>query len=499
MAWAERLNKRQADEFMSAGSGTAASVHLLNCPDPSIASDMGPAIGGGGNFVSLLVLADVIGAAASLGTGLLFASWLGSSMAFQTLAPWLGLMMAASFLHAASHHQYTCDQPASAHAACLTGAATAAMIATAIVSLLIANLSALTPAIVVWLAFPLLCLVTRAGARWAFKLAGKDRVPVLLVGEDAGLMSAAAALSAAPHLGFDIAAEIPFGMLARNLSAGGWRKLLGYHGAGRVVLVYDAADPARPQPHMIEALVRERVPVTILHTAHGLPALGCRHGWFTGQDALMVSYGTPRAKPLARMVKTAVDFIVACAMTVVLLPVLLIIAALIKLDGGPALFSHRRIGHGGHRFNCLKFRTMVTNSDAVLRRHLAENPAAAAEWAETRKLRNDPRITAIGRILRKTSLDELPQLFNVLRLDMSLVGPRPIVGEEICRYGDDIGYYYETRPGITGLWQVSGRSDTSYTRRVELDRWYVKNWTLAQDFAILMQTIPAVLLRRGAA
>src|SRR6202012_5719788 len=135
----------------------------------------------------------------------------------------------------------------------------------------------------------------------------------------------------------------------------------------------------------------------------------------------------------------------------------------------PVLFAHRRLGLDGRHFNCLKFRTMATNAEQVLEQVLAADPERAAEWRATQKLRNDPRITWIGRLLRSTSLDELPQLLNVLRLEMSLVGPRPIVRSEVPRYAADITYYYETRPGLTGLWQVSGRSDTSYERRVQLD------------------------------
>jgi undecaprenyl-phosphate galactose phosphotransferase len=129
---------------------------------------------------------------------------------------------------------------------------------------------------------------------------------------------------------------------------------------------------------------------------------------------------------------------------------------------------------------------------------LDSDPRAAAAWAADQKLPNDPRITKIGRFLRRSSLDELPQLFNVLRGEMSLVGPRPIVAAEVARYESDIEYYYEAKPGITGLWQVSGRNDTGYARRVKLDVWYVRNWTLWHDIAILLKTIPAVFLRRGA-
>jgi undecaprenyl-phosphate galactose phosphotransferase len=141
---------------------------------------------------------------------------------------------------------------------------------------------------------------------------------------------------------------------------------------------------------------------------------------------------------------------------------------------------------------------MVVDADRVLRRVLATDPEAAKEWASTQKLRDDPRVTPIGGFLRRSSLDELPQLFNVLRGEMSLVGPRPIVHAEVAKYGTDIEHYYAAKPGITGLWQVSGRSEMSYVRRVQLDAWYVRNWTLWHDIAILFKTIPAVFLQRGA-
>ncbi len=142
---------------------------------------------------------------------------------------------------------------------------------------------------------------------------------------------------------------------------------------------------------------------------------------------------------------------------------------------------------------------MVVDADRQLQHLLRSDPCAAAEWAADQKLANDPRITRIGRFLRQSSLDELPQLFNVLSRQMSLVGPRPIVAAEVPRYGRNIEYYYETKPGITGLWQVSGRNDTGYARRVRLDVWYVRNWSLSHDVAILCKTVPAVFLRRGGA
>ena len=178
---------------------------------------------------------------------------------------------------------------------------------------------------------------------------------------------------------------------------------------------------------------------------------------------------------------------------------MLLVAAMIKLTSpGPVLFAHRRLGKGGHAFHCLKFRSMVANSAEVLAEHLAESPLARAEWARDHKLRNDPRITRLGKFLRRSSLDELPQLINVLVGEMSLVGPRPIVMDEVARYGRYIVYYTSMTPGITGLWQISGRNDMSYRRRVAIDTSYARNRCARLDWAIMLRTVPAVLAARGA-
>ncbi len=196
--------------------------------------------------------------------------------------------------------------------------------------------------------------------------------------------------------------------------------------------------------------------------------------------------------------KRAFDVLACCLLILILLPLLAVIAVIVRLDGGPALFRHRRIGADGRAFMCLKFRSMKQDGDALLAALFELEPVAEAEWRQTQKLRNDPRVTPIGRLLRKTSFDELPQLFNVIMNDMSLVGPRPITAEEAVRYGGMMRYYCASKPGITGLWQVSGRSSTSYERRIELDVAYVQNWTFRKDLVILAKTIPAVLSREGA-
>ncbi len=179
-------------------------------------------------------------------------------------------------------------------------------------------------------------------------------------------------------------------------------------------------------------------------------------------------------------------------------PVMLGIAAYIWMrDPGPILFAHKRIGKDGEPFPCFKFRTMAVDADEILARHLAHSPEAAREWLETRKLRKDPRVTPLGAVLRRTSLDELPQLLNVLRGEMSLVGPRPIVEQEVRHYGEAMQDYMSVRPGLTGLWQVSGRSDVGYAQRVDLDRAYVRQRSFLGDLGILLRTVEVVLRRKG--
>lgn len=180
-------------------------------------------------------------------------------------------------------------------------------------------------------------------------------------------------------------------------------------------------------------------------------------------------------------------------------PLFVLIAFLIKLDSpGPILFKHFRIGKEGKPFQAWKFRSMVMDADRLLEKYLEENPEYRKEWEETQKLKEDPRITRVGKWLRRTSLDELPQIWNVLRGEMSLVGPRPIVEDEIRRYGDLYDLYCQVRPGISGLWQISGRNETTYQERVALDAYYVRNWSPWLDLVILAKTVLVVLSGKGA-
>ena len=197
--------------------------------------------------------------------------------------------------------------------------------------------------------------------------------------------------------------------------------------------------------------------------------------------------------------KRATDFLIAGIALIFLLPVLVPIGIAIRLsDGGPALFKQRRIGRDGREFLCYKFRSMVVDADVRLKRLLETDLRARAEWQATQKLDSDPRITKFGQFLRKSSLDELPQLINILKGEMSLVGPRPIVRNEIEKYGEYFSHYSHVRPGLTGLWQVSGRSETTYGERVALDVKYVSEWSYSGDLVIMVKTVPAVLLSDGA-
>ena len=217
----------------------------------------------------------------------------------------------------------------------------------------------------------------------------------------------------------------------------------------------------------------------------------------------VVRHYPARAGRTARFAEDGVirAFDVAGALLVLILalPVMVLVALAVKLSGpGPVLFAHRRVGRNGRRFACLKFRTMAADADAQLRALLDRDPAARAEWQSCQKLRRDPRVTPIGRFLRRTSLDELPQVFNVLMGSMSLVGPRPIVESEIPRYGRHFAIYCQVRPGVTGLWQVQRRAETSYRRRVAFDVAFARARSLRLYLLILARTVPAVFAGKGA-
>ena len=230
------------------------------------------------------------------------------------------------------------------------------------------------------------------------------------------------------------------------------------------------------------------------HGAHGGTPVRARRGaeplrlrWRSLHDAI------------GGLSKRGLDIVLVLAASPFFLPLMAGVALLVRLGGpGPIFYGHERVGHGGQRFRCWKFRTMVVDADRVLDAHFRRNPEDLERWRRERKLSSDPRVTPLGAVLRKLSIDELPQLWNVFVGEMSLVGPRPVVEDELAIYGRSASHYMRARPGLTGLWQISGRSDVSYRQRVHLDRLYLRHWSLPLDLWILLRTVPAVIQSRGA-
>ncbi|RFC43562.1 MAG: exopolysaccharide production protein ExoY [Verrucomicrobia bacterium] len=216
------------------------------------------------------------------------------------------------------------------------------------------------------------------------------------------------------------------------------------------------------------------------------------------EDYYVAGEAVAQGRPLGVFAKRVTDIILSGLALLVLWPLFLLIAALVATDGGPILYRHSRVGKDGAAFDCLKFRTMILGATECLDEYLAYHPAEREEWESSRKLTFDPRTTAVGRMLRQTSMDELPQLLNVLCGHMSLVGPRPVTSPELAFYGDKAHLYRAVRPGITGLWQISGRNDVSYAERVDLDARYVKERSFWRDLDILLRTPRVVLSRTGA-
>lgn len=229
-----------------------------------------------------------------------------------------------------------------------------------------------------------------------------------------------------------------------------------------------------------------------------LSVLRVTRAWWRREDLEVGARDTVRSAVIGHALKRVFDIVAAVSAIVVLSPLLVGLALLVKRDGGPALYGHTRVGRHGKKFRCLKFRSMVVNSEQVLKDLLERDPEARAEWEREFKLKNDVRVTRIGHFLRRSSLDELPQVWNVLRGQMSFVGPRPIIDQELERYGEARKYYLMATPGITGLWQVSGRNDIDYATRVLLDVSYVENWTFRKDIGILFKTFFVVIRGNGA-
>nr|WP_314898705.1 undecaprenyl-phosphate galactose phosphotransferase WbaP [uncultured Deefgea sp.] len=338
------------------------------------------------------------------------------------------------------------------------------------------------------------------------------QLPTVIIGAGVNAVEAYRAMHSERQLGFEVQAflsvdqDAPEELLINDdvlpvvrLPREELLAWLAMNGRPHVVIAVNE-DELRQLENQIEQLSLRYKDIHIIPPIAGLPLFGVvPHHFFSHEVLLLRVRNNLLVKPLIWL-KRAFDLFGAICGLLVLSPLLTYVMWRIKQEGGPGaiFFGHVRVGMNGVPFKCWKFRTMVHNSQEVLEQLLASDPQARAEWDTDFKLKNDPRITKIGAFLRKTSLDEIPQLWNVICGEMSLVGPRPIINAELERYGDKVDFYLEARPGLTGLWQVSGRNDTSYAERVALDAWYVKNWNLWYDIAIVCKTIKTVVSGRGA-
>ncbi|NTU77166.1 MAG: undecaprenyl-phosphate galactose phosphotransferase WbaP [Alphaproteobacteria bacterium] len=334
---------------------------------------------------------------------------------------------------------------------------------------------------------------------WRSRLRRKGvwEIPALLVGGGTMAEDARAALESEPALGYKVVAQIEDLPAAFEEAGESWENICAQHGVDYVVIALEGAELTSAGLPLAQ-LLREAVPFSVSPPLGQLPVLGMVPQYFFNHDVMLLTRSHGLDQPLPRFVKRSFDVVASGFAVLALSPLMIALAVMVKLDGAPAFYGHKRLGLNGKTFQCLKFRSMMLNSEELFEKYLAAHPSERKEWNETQKLRNDPRVTRVGRFLRSASLDELPQLLNVLKGDMSLVGPRPIPPREQNLYGGDIAHYYRLRPGITGLWQVSGRNDVSYAQRVQMDSWYVRNWSLWHDVAILCKTIPVVFLRTGA-
>ena len=275
-------------------------------------------------------------------------------------------------------------------------------------------------------------------------------------------------------------------------------KVIQETGVQRVIV----AAPGMEQEKLVSIIYKVQPLVksmAIIPNLIGIPMGGIEVESLFNERLMLLRVRNNLSRPFNRFLKTVFDYVLTFFGTIAISPILLVIAIWIYKDSpGPVIFKHTRIGKDGKPFPCYKFRSMCVDAKEKLEELLANDGEARAEWERDFKLKNDPRITKSGAFLRKTSLDELPQIFNVLRGEMSLVGPRPIIQEELERYGEHAADYLMVKPGITGMWQVSGRSDIDYEERVMLDSWYVRNWSVWLDIMLLWRTFDVVIRRKGA-
>ena len=359
--------------------------------------------------------------------------------------------------------------------------------------------------LLVWVLAGIAIVWGRVLTRWLLSQMGLWIRPTIIIGNGENATEAAIALQSEPRMGFQVAgyvdvdADTPSLQLkGRTLQSLQQLEVLADQPGIQWVIALEHSQ-SEQREHWLRTLTQwGATDISVIPAMRGVPLYGTDIAHFFSHEVALLRVSNNLRRWPARLTKRLFDTLTATLLMVLLAPVMLIIATALKLEGGSIFFAHQRVGKNGRKFNCYKFRSMVPNAEQQLQKLLQNNPALQAEWHKERKLKDDPRISKLGEFLRSTSLDELPQLFNVLKSDMSLVGPRPIVQDELQKYGLEKSYYLMVRPGMTGLWQVSGRNDVDYETRVYLDAWYVKNWSLWYDLAILFKTIKVVFWRNGA-
>lgn len=343
-----------------------------------------------------------------------------------------------------------------------------------------------------WTLFAAFIFIGRAAVRNFLDARGGWKIPSLIIGTGETAHAAMRALSKEKQMGFSIIRQMGVNAFGQFSSPQAWQRMMKISGVGHIFLALEGSE-LEANKDVLKSLVRGGLSYSIIPPWLGLPSSTLSPHHFMMQDVLLLHNTNQLALPLPRILKRSFDIVVAGGALLALSPVLVLLAALVKRDGGPAFFIQKRVGMGGKLFNCFKFRSMKVDAEEALQKYLAGNRIAQAEWTQFQKLKTDPRITPFGEFIRRTSLDELPQLINVVLGDMSLVGPRPIMQGQESFYEDDYSYYSSVRPGITGPWQVSGRNQLTFKQRVALEAWYARNWSLWMDIVILLKTIPVLL------
>ena len=352
-----------------------------------------------------------------------------------------------------------------------------------------------------------LLLLARALVRTGLSLMGFWARPAVIFGSGENARQAELALRSEPGMGFDVQALIvPPDATACLLDATmqrSWPKYDAEFDALRHVhcIIALEASQSELRDQLIRQLSHHQIKnVSVIPSMRGVPLFGLQTTQFFSHEVLMIHIRNNLMNPVHRATKRVFDVVGASCLIVVLSPLMLWVAYKIwRSDGAPVIFSQSRVGKGLKTFRFYKFRSMVKNAEHLLKHwETTHSPEWEEYTANNFKLANDPRLISIGAMIRRTSIDELPQLFNVIIGDMSLVGPRPLLPRETSDYGDDLSMYGQTRPGLTGLWQISGRSQTTFEDRVSYDIWYIKNWSLWIEIVILVKTIRIVFLRKGA-